>query len=356
MSKYLELVKQRIGDNAFNLKLDKGMYSRIGSQDEDTSRYIGNLSDVLEIMDPSAPESKLDAFERQLMKRNLHVDGPNAVTVERFYGSEDNALLFPEYINRQVRIGMQTFGKIEELVATRTKIDTDSYKSIKLDLSDTSKFKLKRVGEAGPFPTASIGLSASDIHIYKFGLELQSSYESLRRRKINTLDIHLQQIGAYMADAKFAAAINVAVNGDGNSNPISTMNVAAAGTLTYDDLVNFWFSIVPYEMNRWLARKDVCTEILLLPEFKDPQAGFNFQKTGELVTPFGTRLIPDYTNTVSAGRIIGYDIRSFMEEIYELDLTTEYDKIINRQLETMVMSEVTGYAKLYNEAAKMLII
>ena len=355
--KFEALIKDYIGENAFNLEYSQDLYRKIGTVDEETGRSINNLSDALEILDPSAPDSKTDAFERQLMRRGLTVDGSNAVTVERFYGTEDDALLFPEYINRQIKIGMLNFGRIDDVVATRTKIDTDSYKSITLDLaSQADQFKLKRVGEGGPFPTASLTLSESDIHIYKFGLELQSSYESVRRRKINSLDIHLQQIGAYMADSKFAAAIDVIVNGDGNANPISTQNVAAAGVLTYEDLVNFWFSITPYEMNKWLARKDVCTQILTMAEFKDPMAGFTFQKTGELVTPFGVQLVPDFTDTVAAGRIIGYDQRNLLEEVYEQDMMTEEDKIINRQLNTIVMSEVAGYAKLFNEAGKMLII
>jgi len=354
-TKYLEKIKEYIGADAFDLELGKDIYSRIGSVDEESGRMVGSLSDALEIMDPSAPDSKVDAFERQLMKRGLIVDGPNAVTVERFYSTEDSALLFPEYIDRQVRIGMQNYGRIDDIVATRTRIDSDSYKAIRLDLaSQADQFKLKRVGEASPFPTATLSLSSSDIHIYKFGLELQSSYESMRRRKVNTLDIHLQQIGAYMADSKFSAAVDVAVNGDGNSNPIDTVNTSTTGVLTYEDLVDFWFSITPYEMNKWLARKDVCTTILTLPEFKDPMAGFTFQKTGELVTPFGVQLVPDFTDTVDANKIIGYDQRNFIEEVYEQDMLTESEKIISRQLEKMVMSEVAGYAKLFNEAGKML--
>ena len=85
-----------------NIKLEKGMYGR-------SSR---SFSQALEELDPSehyrgTPLEGLDAFQRQLKRFDIHVKGAGSDMVEKFFHTSDSAVLFPEFVSRVVRQGME---------------------------------------------------------------------------------------------------------------------------------------------------------------------------------------------------------------------------------------------------------
>ena len=58
--------------------------------------------------------------------------------------------------------------------------------------------------------------------------------------------------------------IGVIVNGDGNGNPAQVSTVETAGTLAYKDLLSFWNSFEPYQLNTLLAGADTMPMLLAL--------------------------------------------------------------------------------------------
>lgn len=85
-----------------NLKLEKGMYGRGGK----------TFSQTLEELDPSenyrgTPLEGMDAFQRQLKRFDIHVKGAGSDMVEKFFHTSDSAVLFPEFVSRVVRQGME---------------------------------------------------------------------------------------------------------------------------------------------------------------------------------------------------------------------------------------------------------
>ena len=85
-----------------NLKLEKGMYHEAGR----------SFTQVLESRDPSEQYrgtalEGLDAFQRQLKRFDIKVKGTGSDVVEKFFRTADSAVLFPEYIARSVRQGME---------------------------------------------------------------------------------------------------------------------------------------------------------------------------------------------------------------------------------------------------------
>ena len=83
-------------------------------------------------------------------------------------------------------------------------------------------------------------------------------------------------------------AVDVLVNGDGNNNAASTFTIGTlpltgkVGTLTYQQLVEFWAQFEPYELNCFLMNTDAMVKMLGLSEFQNPLTGLNFQGTGAL--------------------------------------------------------------------------
>ena len=101
-----------------NLKLEKGMYRQEGM----------NFTQVLESLDPSenyrgTALEGTDAFQRQLKRFDIHVKGAGSDMVEKFFHTSDSAVLFPEFVSRVVRQGMEEESILPAITATVTKFD-----------------------------------------------------------------------------------------------------------------------------------------------------------------------------------------------------------------------------------------
>ncbi|MBW7938263.1 MAG: phage major capsid protein [Candidatus Omnitrophica bacterium] len=317
------------------------------------SRGVG-LTEILEELDPSQGDSTLDAFERQLARAGLRIQGTHSDTIDRFFASTESAILFPEYVSRSVRIGMTDFRALNQILATRTRIDSDTYKTLFMDESaqTAADRRLARLAEGAELPCIEIKSSEHTVKIRKYGRYIEVSYEALRRKTIAVVSVFLKAIGYQIQKDKFEEALAVLVDGDGNSNPAAVSNTAADGTLAYADLVDFALSFHPYQMNVIIAPPAVVKTILTLDEFKDPSTGMNFQATGDLVTPFGAQIIPN--SAVAANTLIGLDRRYALEEVFETGLLVESDRLIRRQLEGTAISEVAGFARIIQPAARVL--
>ena len=95
-------------------------------------------------------------------------------------------------------------------------------------------------------------------------------------------------------------------------------------------------------------------QMLKLSEFQNPLTGLNFQGTGTLSTPLGAKLLR--TSAVPAGKLIGLDKNYALEHICGSEVMVEYDKLIDRQLERAAITSISGFAKLFTEASKVLVV
>ena len=329
-----------------NLKLEKGMYHEAGR----------TFTQVLESMDPdqqykgTAMEG-LDAFQRQLKRFDIKVKGAGSDVVEKFFRSADSAVLFPEYIARSVRQGMEEQNMLPAITAAVTKFDGMDYRSITAETGGDAK-KLRRVEEGAAIPSTTVKVQDNLVQLHKRGRMLVASYEAIRHQKLDLFSVTLRQIGAHINRMHLEDAIDVLMNGDGNHNPAQVYQAAGEGVLTYEDLVDFWAKFDPYEMNTLLVSNDMMVKMLKLPEFQNPATGLNFQGTGKLTTPLGATLLR--TSALPANTIIGLDRNYALEMVKGSDVMIEYDKLIDRQLERAAITSISGFAKLFGDAAKVL--
>ena len=328
-----------------NITIEKGMY-----------QCKGGLTAALEGLDPSENYTGtalegLDAFSRQLKRFDIRVSGRGSDCVEKFFQSSNSAALFPEYVSRAVRQGMERADILPNLVATVTDIEGMDYRSVVSVPSDDDK-TLKIVGEGAAIPGTKIKTRENLVKLHKRGRMLVASYEALRFQRLDLFTVTLSQIGAYIARAQLRDAIDVLINGDGNSNAASNVSVAASGTLTYADLVKLWANLSPYELNTILAPTQEMQAILGMTQMQDPRAGLDFQGTGKMVTPLGAALL--HAPEMTAGTIIGLDKNCALEMVQAGGVTTDYDRLIDRQLERAAITCTAGFAKIFTEAAKTL--
>ena len=331
-----------------NLRLEKGMYGEAGR----------SFTQVLEAADPSenyrgTPLEGLDAFQRQLKRFDIHVKGSRSDAVEKFFRTTESAVLFPEFVSRAVRQGMEEDNVLPAITATTTQFDGMDYRSIASVPSEEEK-SLRRVEEGAQLPQTTVRTQSNLVRLHKRGRMLVASYEAIRYQKLDLFSVTLRQIGAYINRMHLEDAIDVILNGDGNDNPAQVISLPenSGGKLSYGDLVDFWAKFDPYEMNTLLVSGDVMLQLLKLSELQNPLTGLNFQGTGKLTTPLGAELLR--TSALGSGTLIGLDRRYALEMVQGSDVLVEYDKLIDRQLERAAITSVSGFAKLFVDAAKVL--
>ncbi len=331
-----------------NLKLEKGMYREAGR----------SFTQTLEREDPSeaykgTPLEGLDAYQRQLKRFDIKVKGAGSDLVEKFFASAQSAVLFPEYIARSVRQGMEETNLLPQITAAVTQFNGMDYRSI-ASVPEKEDKSLRRVEERASIPQTEIRTQENLVRLHKRGRMLVASYEAIRYQKLDLFSVTLRQIGAYINRMHLEDAIDVILNGDGNDNPAQVISLPenSGGKLSYGDLVDFWAKFDPYEMNTLLVSGDVMLQLLKLSELQNPLTGLNFQGTGKLTTPLGAELLR--TSALGSGTLIGLDRRYALEMVQGSDVLVEYDKLIDRQLERAAITSVSGFAKLFVDAAKVL--
>ncbi len=326
-----------------NINLEKGMYQSGRS-----------LTEILEEMDPSenykgTALEGLDAFSRQLKRFDIKVSGKGSDTIEKFFATSNSAALFPEYVSRAVNAGKEEANLLGAVVATVTRIDGMDYRSCTSAMTDDDK-TMKRVAEGAFIPATEIKTSDNLVQLHKRGRMLVASYEAIRFQRIDLFTVTLKQIGAYIARSQMADAVNVILNGDGNSNPCGSVSPASSGSLSYADLIAMWSALTPFELNTVLASTTAMTALLTMGEMKDAVAGLNFQGSGKMITPLGANLI--HTTALSGNNLIGLDKNCALEMVVAGDVAVDYDKLIDRQLERASISCIAGFAKIYDGASK----
>ena len=335
------------------VKLEKEMYGQSGR----------SFTKTLEALDPSEAYrgtalEGLDAFQRQLKRFDIHAIGAGSDRVEKFFHTTESSVLFPEYVSRVVKQGLES-DLLPEITATTTVIDGMDYRTIASVPTDDDR-ALCRVEEGASIPTTTIRTQENLVQLHKRGRMLVASYEAIRFQRLDLFNVTLRQIGAYIAKMHLQDAVDVLINGDGNNNAADSFAIGTSpisgtsGTLSYAALLDFWAQFDPYTMNVLLAPNDVMLAMLKLSEFQNPLTGLNFQGTGTLTNPMGAKLLR--TSAVPSGKLIGLDKGYALEHVCAGEVCVEYDKLIDRQLERAAITSISGFAKPYQEASKLLTV
>jgi len=386
---------------------------------EEAAKAGVNLSRFLEQEDPSEDyEDGLDAFERQLMfhkikTRSFPGDGIIADKFEAFNkGGEATRALAVEFLQRAWRRAIygpsstRSFGMasgnrslyasddygvgtamrpyvdaaqeryqklapaipISELVAFTTPIDNDAYRSVYLEDENPEEERLVRVGEGDDIPGAKLTSSEHTVRLHKYGRKLKTSYEQLRRVKIDMIAFHIARMAIRSEVDKVAAIIDVLVNGDGNNNAADSVDLttldpdATAGAIT----VKAWLAYKmlfenPYAITHALTKSDVALQLMLLNMGSANIPLVNLQAAAGFggITPINPELRDNvrlgWTGDSPTDKIVGFDGRSSIERVTEIGSSiTETQRWVENQTQVLAMSEVEGYSKIDNHGIHIL--
>lgn len=323
-----------------NIKLEKSLYTTGKS-----------FTAALEELDPSenykgTPLEGLDAYERQLKRFDIKVSGPGSDTVSKFFKTNESAALFPEYVSRAVRTGIDYNNSVDEIIASTTEIDSMDYRSVmaKLNLDD---FEVNYIDEGQALPEFEIKLSENLTKLKKHGKMLIASYEAIKFQKLDLFTTVLKQIGDFITKSEFYQAIETI----GQTENIETLQ-SKNTKITYDDLLDLWASFNQFNMTTLLVSRKTLRDILAMPEFRDSNAGLDFHATGNIATPFGAKIM--VSDAIDDVTICALDKNYALEKVQAGGIITEFDKLIDRQLERASISAITGFSSIYSDAVKLL--
>ena len=171
-----------------NIRLEKSLYTTGKS-----------FTAALEELDPSenyrgTSLEGLDAYERQLKRFDIKVSGAESDPVSKFFKTNESSALFPEYVSRAVRTGLDYNDSVEEIIASTTEIDSMDYRSVmtQLNLDD---FELNYLEEGQSLPEFTVNLSEKLTKLKKHGKMLVASYEAIKFQKLDLFTTVLKQIG-----------------------------------------------------------------------------------------------------------------------------------------------------------------
>ncbi|MBQ7740585.1 MAG: phage major capsid protein [Eubacterium sp.] len=321
-----------------NIKLEKGLYS--------TSK---GFTASLEELDPSenykgTEYEGLDAYQRQLKRFDIKVSGKNSDTISKFFQTSDSAALFPEYISRAVRQGLEGEDILDKIVAVTTEIDALDYRSVACD-PDENNYRAGDIAEGSFIPETVIKTKEELTPLKKRGRMLVASYESLKFQKLDMFTVMLSKIGNSIAKEFLCDAMKV-IEAEGPEQVHDTVV-----EYDYDCLVDMYTAFKNYNLTTFLCPPEVYTGILKLSEFRDANAGLNFHATGSPITPLGAELVC-VNGYEMENDIVAIDKNYALEKVQAGGIITDYDKLIDRQLERATVSSICGFSRIFEDAVK----
>lgn len=315
------------------IKLEKSMYNLTGK----------SFSQALEELDPSAayadsPLGKLDAFERQLKRFDIHLSGPGCDRVEKFFTTTESAVLFPEFIRRAILFGMRD-SILTELVAVETKTTAPSYTPF--TINDGASGFSTTTSEGGTLPATAITLADSTVSMTKFGRLITASYEVIRQQKLDVFAVTLRSIGMRLANAVTRQALDTLYAG---TTPAGLADASAG--FGYEDLAALYGEFTDYDLTTVITTPELLSRILAMSQMENQRQ----TKQGELLLPFGAKLVK--SAQLTGNKIIGIDKRFALEQISCGDIILETDKLIDCQLDRIAVSVSVGFRTLMGDAVK----
>lgn len=366
---------------------------------------------LLEREDPSweyGPGMQLDAFERLLLVKGIRVNGMpwKGLYADRFekFGADDESIeLCNEFISRTWRSVIHraphsrvTFGSddvplnsalrpyydaaglraqqilssipLSEIIANTATIDNNSFRMAYLTEPTTSQLRMVRVGEAADIPETKIATRERSVYLHKYGRSIRVTYEALRRQPIDRVAMLIARVALQADVDKTATALDTLVNGDGNGNAATVINLTTADPTTTANNMTLaaWIYYImafanPYALTTILAQQGPATSLMTINvgTANTMLAQLRSQLGIGGLRPINPELSGDIaigtTTDAPANKLVGFDRRFAIEQLVEAnaDINETMRWIIN-QTEVLTLSEVVGFDILDDTATKIL--
>lgn len=335
------------------------------------------FSQLLEEIDPTPDGCPVDAFERQLIARDIQTktvytkagDVVYSSNLQTFFQTDDNLVLFPEFVNRNARMAIVRDVMLNALLAKTTPIPNGSgMRSFYID-DQTEDVSNVRIVEGTDLPLCEIKGKDKLNKPRKYGRAVKMSYEYRSDITIDMFALLLQMKAIGMAKDMVSDIIKTIQDGDGNSNPAPVYRMkadlvsgATVGTLSYEAFLRFLLEFEEFPCNRLVCSKDAFIQVLLT---NNPTLTANevlkLLSNGKVTFSVDSPQLPKEALTmfwhknITGNKIIGLNQEAAIERLFVIGSdVNEQGKNISNQTELYTMSERDTFAKIFDQASKIL--
>lgn len=317
------------------IKLEKGLYNI-------TSK---SFTQALSELDPDenykgTDLEGLDAFERQLKRFDIKICGEESDKVEKFFRTTQSAVLFPEFVRRAIRQGMDEASILGDIVSATSSTTSPDYRGIVINSPEVTDEALT---EGAEIPVTSVALATETTPLVKVGRKISTSYEAIRQQRLDLFAVVLRSIGAQLSKVINKYAVDKLCD-------CSSQLTTATTSLTYSDLVNFFAEFKDYNLTTMVVNPSLMAKIMQLPEMESYKP--EYVKSGVIKAPFGANIIK--CNSAPADTIIGLDNSCALELILGSDVIVDFEKLISTQMQDTVFTITIGFSTIVSDAVKLL--
>jgi len=333
-----------------------------------------SLSERLEELDPTPRDTDgnavtpTDAFTRHLAVKEIELKGNNQFSIEKLANTAE--YLMPELVLREVKAGMDVKEKFscKDCIAVSIASKGSHYHPLYIPDMNLASLRTRRdkslggraaSGKGGAFPVVSIVRREKDIVVNDNGRIIESAYSVIKDYGWSDFAVFLRLIGAQFSADKLQDIYDLGITGDGTVGAATNTFAGVAATLAYTDLIeNETAYEAPFSMSRILAPGQSVRTILAMAQFQDPLAGWEYQRTGKMVTPLGAKVkqVNATPGATPVGTVIvTLDDRFAVKEVINETLSVEADKIISRKFEEAVISEASRFCIIADGAVRRIV-
>lgn len=272
--------------------------------------------------------------------------------------------LVPAYIDTRLKEIVDKTDILRFLVGTTENESSRVVESAYIDMTTPENKKnarKSRVAEGADLPLARITVGESAIKLFKYGRAVEQTYEALMEMRVNMLNKTLDMIGNDVTNQEVEAAIDVALNGDGNNNAAKSIGTTTTkNKITAEELLN---GLVEY----WKATKLPVQTIVAGDEmYKELyKMMYNSNELSGLMGKFSfnTPQIPGnsinliYTDELKVGSnnvIMLLNPSVLTKHVLTGSSIREYQKNIRNQTELGTISEIVGFSKPIPDGVKLI--
>ncbi len=331
-------------DTYKNIKLEKGMYEYSNK----------SFLQILEELDPTenyegTALAGLDAFQRQLKRFNIKVNGRNADTVDKFFKSDETRLLFPEYTRRVIESGMDENALYKTIINRKIYAKNNNCEVVVIENGNEEENVIKPIEEGGEIPESNLKIKSRQVKPIKIGQSFEISREAMMGKSIDDFSFLIKEISKQFSEKLSDDAVKTIIEGDGSDNAIKTSEVTSK-KLSVINIYHSMHNLPPtYNCTHILVSPKAMQAILDMPELADPKTGINLMATGNLNDMFGARIVvaPNLKDFV----MLFLDKTKCLDLVIFQDVQVEHTQIQQKQTHLITVTLRYTFLKKGKESA-----
>jgi len=277
-----------------------------------------------------------------------------ATQVDRFLTNTGLRPLFSPVVEDGMRMGMELVAKNwRDFIATVVPIDQLSYTYYIFDNSAEENFRLKKIGQGAPIPTARVTISDQSYTLYKIGRGIEWTDES-KTAPVSLASMWFQELGRRMGLDYWNVVVETLRDGyfgATGSNPDNPPTYGYGATLGWDNLIEAALTLEEdygYNPNKIICNKNTAVTILTM-EYGDSSPLFRgIMETGTYPTPIGQEIV--ISNALDNGQLLMVDTSAALMKLEKDAFSTEFDRNPKTQVEGSYGTEISAIVPLFKNA------